>query len=105
MWFCRIHDIPVHARVASLPLVEATITRLAVMAFGSTQVVDTKGRGTMANPVVHFEVIGSDGAKLQAFYRDVFGWSIDANNPMQYGMVSAGSERGIGGGIAGYDDP
>ncbi len=56
----------------------------------------------MANPVVHFEVIGADGAKLQNFYGEVFGWQIDANNPMSYGMVHA-SEHGIGGGIAGGD--
>jgi predicted enzyme related to lactoylglutathione lyase len=54
----------------------------------------------MANPVIHFEVIGTDGAKLQRFYGDVFGWSIDANNPMNYGMVSA-ENRGIGGGVSG----
>jgi predicted enzyme related to lactoylglutathione lyase len=59
----------------------------------------------MANPVVHFEVIGADGAKLQQFYGQVFGWTIDANNPMQYGMVSAGSDKGIGGGVAGAGDP
>ena len=54
----------------------------------------------MPNPVNHFEVIGTDGPKLQRFYRDVFAWTIDANNPMKYGMVSA-SEGGIGGGISG----
>jgi uncharacterized protein len=53
----------------------------------------------MANPVVHFEVIGEDGPKLQKFYGDVFAWKVDANNPMNYGMVSA-SEHGIGGGIS-----
>jgi len=52
----------------------------------------------MANPVVHFEVIGKDGAALQKFYADVFGWAIDANNPMNYGMVTA-AEGGIGGGV------
>jgi predicted enzyme related to lactoylglutathione lyase len=54
----------------------------------------------MPNPVVHFEVIGVDGPKLQRFYREVFAWNIDANNPMSYGMVAA-SEHGIGGGIGG----
>jgi predicted enzyme related to lactoylglutathione lyase len=56
----------------------------------------------MANPVVHFEVIGVDGAKLQQFYGTVFAWQIDANNPMNYGMVPA-AERGIGGGIGAGD--
>jgi uncharacterized protein len=54
----------------------------------------------MANPVNHFEVIGTDGPKLQRFYREVFAWTIDADNPMNYGMVSP-SDGGIGGGIGG----
>ena len=52
----------------------------------------------MPNPVNHFEVIGTDGPKLQRFYREVFAWTINADNPMSYGMVAA-SEGGIGGGI------
>jgi predicted enzyme related to lactoylglutathione lyase len=52
----------------------------------------------MANQVSWFEISGEDGAKLQQFYGDLFGWKIDANNPMSYGMVE-GSDGGIGGGI------
>ena len=52
----------------------------------------------MANPVVHFEVVGSDGARLQKFYGDLFGWQINADNPMNYGIVDNGGE-GINGGI------
>jgi predicted enzyme related to lactoylglutathione lyase len=52
----------------------------------------------MSHPVVHFEINGSDGAKLQKFYADLFGWKIDANNPMKYGLVDNGGE-GINGGI------
>jgi predicted enzyme related to lactoylglutathione lyase len=62
----------------------------------------------MTRPVVHFEIIGRDGAKLQNFYRELFGWKIDANNPMNYGLVEAGAgapENGIGGGIAQGDAP
>jgi len=57
----------------------------------------------MANKVVHFEVIGKDGKKLQEFYSQLFGWKIDANNPMNYGLVQPGKgspPEGIGGGIA-----
>ncbi len=56
----------------------------------------------MTRPVVHFEIHGKDAPKLQEFYRELFGWEIDANNPMNYGMVTAGKgapEDGIGGGI------
>ena len=57
----------------------------------------------MANPVVHFEVIGKHGKKLQDFYSGVFGWKINADNPMQYGIVDAGDTGGIGGGISAGD--
>jgi predicted enzyme related to lactoylglutathione lyase len=57
----------------------------------------------MANPVGWFEVLGPDGAALQRFYADAFGWQIDADNEMNYGMV-AGQEGSIGGGVAGSPD-
>ena len=58
----------------------------------------------MGQPVVHFEVIGKDGAALRSFYSGLFGWEIDANNPMNYGTVqrdgnTAPDGTGIGGGI------
>ena len=52
----------------------------------------------MGKHVTWFEVIGKDGASLRDFYAGIFGWSIDANNPMNYGMVDA-SDAGIGGGV------
>jgi uncharacterized protein len=57
----------------------------------------------MADKVVWFEVTGKDGGKLQSFYSDLFGWKIDAANPMNYGMVDA-SESGVGGGIGKADN-
>lgn len=65
----------------------------------------------MGQPVVHFEVIGKDGAALQSFYSGLFGWEIKSDNPMNYGVVSregntnadgAGIGGGIGAGPAGY---
>ena len=58
----------------------------------------------MAQPVVHFEVVGRDGAALQSFYGQLFDWSIDADNPMAYGMVEA-AEGGIAGGVAQGEAP
>jgi predicted enzyme related to lactoylglutathione lyase len=63
----------------------------------------------MGHPVVHFEIIGKDGAKLQSYYGELFDWQIDANNPMGYGIVArednVNSEGvGIGGGVAGGPD-
>ncbi|MEZ4502416.1 MAG: hypothetical protein R3C39_07310 [Dehalococcoidia bacterium] len=54
----------------------------------------------MPNPIVHFEILGKDKAKLQQFYADAFDWKIDASNPMGYGMVDNAGE-GINGGIDG----
>jgi hypothetical protein len=58
----------------------------------------------MANPVVHFEILGCDSKKSQAFYDSLFGWNIDANNPMGYGMVAPQGGVGIGGGVFGGED-
>ena len=52
----------------------------------------------MGSPVVHFEIIGKDGKKLHDFYGGVFGWKINADNPMNYGLVEA-QGNGIGGGV------
>lgn len=54
----------------------------------------------MPNPVTHFEIMGKDGKKLQDFYSKLFGWHIDANNPMNYGIVDTHTPgKGIGGGV------
>ena len=58
----------------------------------------------MGQPVVHFEVIGKDAEKLRGFYSEMFGWAIDADNPMNYGLVPRDGNTGddgigIGGGI------
>jgi predicted enzyme related to lactoylglutathione lyase len=60
----------------------------------------------MGQPVVHFEVIGKDGEKLQSYYGDLFGWEFDTDNPMNYGVVTRDGNTnddgaGIGGGVAG----
>jgi uncharacterized protein len=58
----------------------------------------------MGQPVVHFEVVGQDGGKLQSYYSELFGWEINADNPMNYGMVAREGNTGtdgvgIGGGV------
>ena len=47
----------------------------------------------MGQAVVHFEVIGKDGDKLRSYYSELFGWEIDANNPMNYGDRAARGEH------------
>lgn len=58
----------------------------------------------MGQPVVHFEIIGRDGAGLQRFFAELFGWEVDASNPMGYGLVAREGNLtadgvGIGGGV------
>lgn len=56
-------------------------------------------------PVSWFEVAGTDTEKTQTFYANLFGWKIDADNEMQYGMTDA-IGKGIGGGVyGGADEP
>ena len=60
----------------------------------------------MGQPVIHFEIIGKDAEKLRSYYSDLFGWEINSDNPMNYGVVSrdgnvSADGAGIGGGIGG----
>src|SRR5487761_476184 len=52
----------------------------------------------MGNPVTHFEVVGKDGAALENFYREAFGWEMETSMP-GYAMAHPGGEGGINGGI------
>ena len=57
----------------------------------------------MGSPVVHFEILGSDGDRLAGFYGALFGWRV---TPVEegggYAIVDTQSERGIGGGIGAF---
>ena len=71
----------------------------------------------MAQPVVHFEIIGKEPAKLRSYFGELFGWEFDTSSPVSeavsepanYGFVGGnttsdgtGIPGGVGGG-AGYD--
>ena len=63
----------------------------------------------MGQPVVHFEIVGKDAEKLKSYYSDLFGWQIDSNNPMNYGIVQrdqnvSADGVGIGGGVGAGPD-
>jgi predicted enzyme related to lactoylglutathione lyase len=51
----------------------------------------------MSHPVVHFEIGCQDKEKTSAFYRGVFGWTID---PGPMGLIDTGAGSGIQGHIA-----
>ncbi len=53
----------------------------------------------MGSPVVHWELMSKEPAKLAEFYETVFGWTIRHRAELNYRMVEAGTDGGIGGGI------
>ena len=60
----------------------------------------------MGRPVVHFEIVGAEDETLHPFYNQIFGWEINKDNPVGYGIVDRESNVnpdgiGIGGGIMG----
>jgi uncharacterized protein len=67
----------------------------------------------MGQPVVHFEIIGKDGQRLQSYYGELFDWDFDTSSSvtgMDYALVEqyktsdgTGIPGGVGGGMEGYD--
>jgi len=59
----------------------------------------------MGAPVVHFEIMGGEGRQLEKFYGDLFGWKINSDNPMNYGVVeTGGGSKSINGGVGPSND-
>ncbi len=52
----------------------------------------------MPNPVIHFEIQVKNAETGQEFYRKLFDWDINADNPMNYGVVDT-QAGGINGGV------
>jgi predicted enzyme related to lactoylglutathione lyase len=42
----------------------------------------------MGQPVVHFEIIGKDPARLRSYFGELVGWEFDTSSP----VAEAGSE-------------
>jgi predicted enzyme related to lactoylglutathione lyase len=53
----------------------------------------------MGRPVVHWELMSKDPAKVSDFYAKIFGWRIQHVPEKNYRIVDTGSEAGINGGI------
>lgn len=53
----------------------------------------------MGRPVTHWQIVTTDPDKLTKFYCDMFGWTANADNPLNYRMIDTGSDHGINGGI------
>ena len=81
-----------------------TATAAAERATPAAESPPSEPKRPSAPGVVHWEVQAKDPVKQQTFFADLFGWAIDANNPMNYGMVASGSPGAIGGGIGPASD-
>jgi predicted enzyme related to lactoylglutathione lyase len=66
----------------------------------------------VGQPVVHFEIIGTDPAQLRSYYGELFGWQFQVGDatteavsqPGNYGFVEgATAGDGINGGVGGGD--
>ena len=53
----------------------------------------------MGSPVVHWELMSKDPAKVAAFYKKIFDWKIEHRPEMNYRIVDTGGGMGINGGI------
>ena len=62
----------------------------------------------MANPVVHFEIMGHRGPALAGFYRSLFDWPVTTGEPVntyaQFSAIPPQDGEGIGGGIGATED-
>jgi uncharacterized protein len=74
-------------------LVAATAEPAGV--FGS---LPSDGSGEMLD---WFEVMGSDPARTQDFYEQLFDWTLDLSGLPEYAVVDTGTERGIQGAVGG----
>jgi uncharacterized protein len=59
----------------------------------------------MGNPVVHWELLSREPAKVAAFYEKVFDWKIQHRPELNYRLVETGGAGGINGGIIKPDHP
>ena len=53
----------------------------------------------MGNPIVQFQIMSKTPDETVQFYSTLFGWTVDANNPMGYRRIDTGSQEGIQGGV------
>ncbi len=66
----------------------------------------------MGQPVVHFEIIGQDPARLRGYFGALFGWQFDTSGlvseaisqPDDYGFTEPAGDSGIPGGVGGGRD-
>jgi predicted enzyme related to lactoylglutathione lyase len=53
----------------------------------------------MPNPVTQFQMLSKNPDETAKFYAGLFGWKVDAANPMGYRQIDTGTKAGIQGGV------
>jgi hypothetical protein len=53
----------------------------------------------MGQPVVHWELMSKDPAKVADFYQKIFDWKVQHRPEINYRIVETGGQGGINGGI------
>src|SRR5262245_33089428 len=53
----------------------------------------------MGRPVMQWQILAKDPEAASDFYAKLFGWTIDANNPLGYRRADTGTRQGISGGF------
>jgi predicted enzyme related to lactoylglutathione lyase len=53
----------------------------------------------MANSIRHIQILSESPDQTARFYGDLFGWTVDANNPMGYRRIETGANDGVQAGI------
>jgi predicted enzyme related to lactoylglutathione lyase len=53
----------------------------------------------LPNPVFQFQIVSKYPDETSRFYTQLFGWSVDANNALNYRRIDTGVAEGIQGGI------
>jgi predicted enzyme related to lactoylglutathione lyase len=56
-------------------------------------------RKIVGQPVIQWQILSKMPDQLSEFYRQLFGWEMNADNALGYRTINTGSERGIHGGI------
>ena len=52
-----------------------------------------------SNPIVHWELMGSDGEAQKSFYQSIFDWKLDAVPGFENYFVTSGEEMGVNGAV------
>ena len=87
-------------KVARRPAKKAALARTRARVVKAAPESAPPGPPKLISPsVVHWEVQARDPVAQGQFFGSLFGWNVDANNPQNYGMVTAGGPGSIGGGI------